>query len=74
MKIKEIGIVIERIVERIDIYLLLLVAATAYMLVFSDSRYFNRENKTKARNQSLIVGIVMFVITIGLYVVRQTWL
>ena len=65
---------IETFIERIDIYLVLLVLATAYMLIISDSRYFYRENKLRARNQSVAIGIAMFVITIGLYVVRQMWL
>lgn len=65
---------IETFIERIDIYLVLLVLATAYMLIVSDSRYFHRENKLRARNQGVAIGIVMLVITVGLYIVRQTWL
>lgn len=65
---------IETFIERIDIYLVLLVLATAYMLIVSDSRYFYRENKLRARNQGVAIGIVMLVITVGLYIVRQTWL
>ncbi|MEG2018094.1 MAG: CLC_0170 family protein [Clostridium sp.] len=65
---------IETFIERVDIYLVLLVLASAYMLIVSDSRYFNRDNKVKARNQGIAIGVVMLIITVGLYIVRQTWL
>ncbi|WP_040192785.1 CLC_0170 family protein [Clostridium culturomicium] len=65
---------IETFIERIDMYLVLLVLASAYMLIVSDSRYFKRENKQRARNQSIAIGVVMAIITVGLYIVRQTWL
>lgn len=65
---------IETFIERVDIYLVLLVLASSYMLIVSDSRYFNRDNKVKARNQGIAIGAVMLIITVGLYIVRQTWL
>lgn len=65
---------IETFIERVDIYLVLLVLASSYMLIVSDSRYFNRDNKVKARNQGIAIGVVMLIITVGLYIVRQTWL
>lgn len=74
MEFKETLRVIETFIERIDIYLVLLVLVTVYMLIVSDSRYFYRENKLRARNQGVVIGIVMLVITMGLYIVRQTWL
>lgn len=65
---------IKTLIERIDIYLVLLVLASAYILIFSDSRYFQREDKEKARKQSIMIGIVMLLVTVSLYIVRQTWL
>lgn len=65
---------IETFIERIDIYLVLLILAAVYMLVISDSRYFYRESKSRAKNQSIAIGIAMFIVTVGLYIIRQIWL
>lgn len=65
---------IETFIERVDIYLVLLVLVTVYMLTISDGRYFYRGGKQRAKNQSIGIGIAMLLITLGLYVVRQVWL
>lgn len=65
---------IKILIERIDIYLVLLVLVSSYMLIISDSKYFNREKKVKARNQSIVIGATMLIITVGLYILRQIWL
>ena len=65
---------IETLIERIDIYLVLLVFTTVYMLIISDGRYFYRENKLRARKQSIAIGVTMFIITVGIYIIRQMWL
>lgn len=68
------GIVIKTFIERIDIYLVLLVLATVYILIISDGKYFYRENKLTARKQSIFIGIAMLIITVGIYIVRQIFL
>lgn len=65
---------IETLIERVDIYLVLLVLVTVFMLTFSDGRYFYRDNKLRAKNQSIFIGIFMLIITLGIYIVRQVWL
>ncbi len=64
----------ETLIERVDIYLVLLVLVTVYMLTISDGRYFYRGGKPRAKNQSIAIGVAMIIITLGLYVVRQMWL
>lgn len=65
---------VERFIERIDIYLVLLVLVTVYLLIISDPKYFHREDKARAKKQSIGIGVIMFVITIGLYIVREIFL
>lgn len=65
---------IETLIERVDIYLVLLVLVTVYMLIISDGMYFYRGDKSRAKNQSIGIGVVMLIITLGLYLVRQVWL
>lgn len=61
------------LVERFDIYLVILVFATGYMLVVSDVKYFSRQDKNNAKKQSLIVGIGMMIIVVGIYIIRGIW-
>ncbi|MEG1256454.1 CLC_0170 family protein [Clostridium sp.] len=65
---------LKTLIERFDIYLIILVLITGYMLVIGDVRYFSREDKKKAKKQSLGIGIAMMVITVGMYIVRWIWL
>lgn len=65
---------ITTLVERFDIYLVILVLVTGYMLIYGDVRYFSREDKKKSQKQSLCIGIVMVVFTIGMYILRFLWL
>lgn len=62
------------LLERFDIYLVILVLVAGYILIFDDFRYFSRENKNKAKRQSLFVGIVMIMVTLGLYIARKIWI
>lgn len=61
------------LIERFDKYLIILVFVTGYMLVVSDVKYFSRQDKNNAKKQSLIVGIGMMVIVVGLYIIRGIW-
>ncbi|MEG2412550.1 MAG: CLC_0170 family protein [Clostridium sp.] len=62
------------LVERFDIYLVILVLVAGYMLIVGDVRYFSREDKNRAKIQSLVIGIGMVIITVSMYIVRWVWL
>ncbi|WP_346936269.1 CLC_0170 family protein [Clostridium sp.] len=58
------------LIERFDIYLVILVLVSGYMMLIGDVRYFSREDKHKAKKQSLVVGIAMMLIVVGMYILR----
>ncbi|WP_346929937.1 CLC_0170 family protein [Clostridium sp.] len=58
------------LIERFDIYLVILVLVSGYMMVCSDVRYFSREDKHKAKTQSLVIGIAMMLVVVGMYILR----
>lgn len=61
---------IKVLIERVDIYLVILVLVSGYMMLSSDVRYFSREDNQKAKKQSLAIGISMMLVVIGLYILR----
>ncbi len=61
---------IKVLIERVDIYLVILVLVSGYMMLSSDVRYFSREDNHKAKKQSLAIGISMMLVVIGLYILR----
>lgn len=61
-------------IERIDIYLVVLVLVSAYILILSDGRYFCRGGKERAKKQSIALGVGMLIITLGLYLLRHIWI
>ncbi len=61
------------LIERFDKYLVILIFVTGYILVVSDVKYFSRQDKNNAKKQSLIVGIGMMVIVVGVYIIRGIW-
>jgi len=58
------------LIERSDIYLVILVLVSGYIMVSGDIRYFLRQDKQRAKKQSLAIGITMMVIVVGLYILR----
>lgn len=62
------------LIERFDIYLVILVLVSGYILVCGDVKYFSREDNMSAKRQSLIVGIAMMLITVGIYIARKVWI
>lgn len=58
------------LIERSDIYLVILVLVSGYIMVSGDIRYFSRQDKHRAKKQSLAIGITMMVIVVGLYILR----
>lgn len=65
---------IRTLIERVDIYLVILVLVSGYMMVSGDVRYFSREDKYRAKKQSLIIGISMMVIVVGVYILREIFI
>lgn len=65
---------LRNLIEKVDIYLIILIIITSYNLLFSDVKYFAREKKEKAKKQSLGIGIVMFFVVIGVYIIKLIWL
>ncbi len=61
---------IRTLIERVDIYLVILVLVSGYMMARGDVRYFSREDNHRAKKQSLIIGIAMMVIVVGVYILR----
>ncbi|MFR1709901.1 MAG: CLC_0170 family protein [Clostridium sp.] len=61
---------IRTLIERVDIYLVILVLVSGYMMARGDVRYFSREDNHMAKKQSLIIGIAMMVIVVGVYILR----
>ena len=61
------------LIDRVDIYLIILVLLTTYTLVFSDVRYFSRENNEVAKKQSFSVGIGMLFIVGAIYIIKLIW-
>jgi hypothetical protein len=61
---------IKILIERADIYLVILVLVSGYMMLSSDVRYFSREDNQKAKKQSLAIGISMMLVVVGLYILR----
>jgi hypothetical protein len=61
---------IKVLIERADIYLVILVLVSGYMMLSSDVRYFSREDNQKAKKQSLAIGISMMLVVVGLYILR----
>jgi len=39
-------------------------------MVGSDVRYFSREDKQKAKKQSLVIGIAMMLVVVGMFILR----
>ncbi|WP_346920655.1 CLC_0170 family protein [Clostridium sp. UBA7339] len=58
------------LIERFDIYLIILILVSGYMMVGSDVRYFSREDKQKAKKQSLVIGIAMMLVVVGMFILR----
>lgn len=62
------------LIEKVDIYLVILMLITCYNLIFSDVKYFAREKKEKAKKQSYGIGIAMFFVVIGAYILKLIWI
>ncbi|GAA0728326.1 hypothetical protein GCM10008905_27070 [Clostridium malenominatum] len=59
------------IIELFDKYLLMLVTFQAFVAVFIDSKSFKKANKFKTSRQIKTIGIMLFSITLILYIVAQ---
>lgn len=62
------------LIERFDIYLVILILVSGYMMVVGDVRYFSREDKHRAKKQSLVIGIAMMLVVVGMYVLREIFI
>lgn len=62
------------LIERFDIYLIILILVSGYMMVVGDVRYFSREDKHRAKKQSLVIGIAMMLVVVGMYILREIFI
>jgi uncharacterized membrane protein YidH (DUF202 family) len=62
------------LIERFDIYLVILILVSGYMMVVGDVRYFSREDKHRAKKQSLVIGIAMMLVVVGMYILREIFI
>lgn len=58
------------IIERFDLNLLILVLVYGFFVAYLDGKYFKRENKVRARNQCLYIGIGSSLFTLIMYIIR----
>lgn len=65
---------LKSLIEKVDIYLVILMLITCYNLIFNDVKYFARDKKEKAKKQSFCIGIVMFFIVFGAFIFKLIWL
>ena len=61
------------IIKLFDKYLLILVTIQAFVAVFIDSTKFKRANMFKASKQIKTIGIIIFSITLVLYIISELY-
>lgn len=64
---------IRTLLDRVDIYMVVLVLVTVYALLVGDVRYFSREENKIAVRQSWILGIGMLALVLGAYIIKLIW-
>ncbi|WP_017413549.1 CLC_0170 family protein [Clostridium tunisiense] len=63
-------LMIRTIIERFDLYLLILSVATGILVAYFDAKKFKTENKQTAYKQARYFGIGVAALAIALYIVR----
>lgn len=58
------------LIERFDIYLLILVFIYGFFVAYLDGKYFKRQNKLRARKQSFVIGLGLSLFTLVMYIIR----
>ncbi|WP_315116651.1 CLC_0170 family protein [uncultured Clostridium sp.] len=61
------------IIKLFDKYLLMLVAFQAFVAIFIDSISFKRANMLKSAKQIKLIGIIMFFVTLMLYIISKIY-
>lgn len=61
------------IIKLFDKYLLMLVAFQAFVAIFIDSISFERANMPKSAKQIKLIGIIMFLVTLMLYIISKIY-
>lgn len=65
-----IKLMIRTVIERFDIYLLVLSLAAGIMVAYFDAKKFKKEDKPVAYKQARYLGIGVAALAIVLYIVR----
>jgi uncharacterized membrane protein len=58
------------IIERFDLYLLLLCIVAGLMVAFLDTKQFKQQEKQTAYKQAKYFGLGLVVLAVGIYIVR----
>lgn len=62
---------LKSLISGFDIYLVVLILLDSYIMIFSDSKYFKQSGHMKARRESIVIGIIIFIVVIGGYIYRS---
>lgn len=58
------------IIERFDLYLLLLCTVAGLMVAFLDTKQFKQEEKQTAYKQAKYLGLGLIIFTAAIYIIR----
>lgn len=65
-----VNFMLRTIIERFDLYLLLLCVATGLIVVLFDTKQFKQEGKQRAYKQAKYFGLGLMIFVAAIYIIR----